>query len=649
MEVFISWSGDAARTLADGLKEWLPFVIQGITPFVSTQQDAGERWLDNLNGRLRDSRCGIMCLTPQSARSPFLNFEAGVMAHSLDSRIIPLCVDVADQDIPGPLRQFQRVTADENGAWRLVESLSRFGRFEISKDVLRSAFDSNLEKLTTILADTRNAVTTEMAAAPRNQQCVQSFTCFAREQEAQWGNDFSDEVARFVHLRRNEGKIEVPSAVFAARAELCRQKELESMHVLYATADSIKNYYNQINERWILSETPPKTPHSRKRLMIVEKGASADPDYRNLIARIHEKLENTCDLKVASDSEIKHYAPALLRDIGVFKLADERLEGLAAFSQVSTHKLFCQSPGSTFRILDQAYLARVRAQFDDYWRRADDLDIGAEIGIWIKRWRQALPEQSYHWAPAESALTRSSIDGLLDSRLPAIRIHNFATADECERFVAAASAIRPTHYDLPESDPQIAMIGTPLFECRDVKDKAEYFERAGRAREQFAELCARAGWNPIARLQHELHKRCDLRVTVAREGNREYFAGLIRFIEHGTLKHVDFAPTDAIGYDVDKVIGQIAWNLVLRAPRAGGQCRVYNCLWCKEHDSCMVSYGYNDQVSAGSSFFDITAVQGDVVMFNCRNFHTVTQSNGDRITVGSFLGKYRDGEYVMWS
>jgi hypothetical protein len=296
-----------------------------------------------------------------------------------------------------------------------------------------------------------------------------------------------------------------------------------------------------------------------------------------------------------------------------------RLEGFASFSQVSTEKLFSQAPGSTFRIRDQAYLQCATEQFDDYWARSERLGLGAAARLRMRQWRAQIPERAYLWAPAESSLSGSSLRGLIDNTLPAVRIQNFATLEECDRFVKATSLVERTQYDLPASDPQIAMIGTPLFECRTLPNKSEYFERAERSRRLYAEICARAQWDPVARLQSELDKRCGIAASLAHENGRQYFAGLIRFIDQGTLKHVDYAPADAIGYAVDRVIGQIAWNLVLRAPDGGGYCRVFNCLWCREYDSCRVSYGYNDQVAAGSSYFDIGAVAGDVVMFNCRN------------------------------
>lgn len=89
-EVFISWSGDVSLRVAKALRGWLPKVLQGVTPWMSTDISAGERWNDILHGKLLASNVGVLCLTKENLKAPWLLFEAGALAkHLTEGRVIP--------------------------------------------------------------------------------------------------------------------------------------------------------------------------------------------------------------------------------------------------------------------------------------------------------------------------------------------------------------------------------------------------------------------------------------------------------------------------------------------------------------------------------------------------------------------------------
>jgi len=49
MKLFISWSGPKSRQVAEALKNWIPYVIQGSKPFLSAGDiEKGRRWSDVL-------------------------------------------------------------------------------------------------------------------------------------------------------------------------------------------------------------------------------------------------------------------------------------------------------------------------------------------------------------------------------------------------------------------------------------------------------------------------------------------------------------------------------------------------------------------------------------------------------------------------
>ena len=86
MKVFISWSGELSRRVAEILRGWLPNVNQKLDTFVSSQDiEMGSRWEEGIAGQLAGTHCGILCLTPQNREKPWVLFEAGALSKD------PLC------------------------------------------------------------------------------------------------------------------------------------------------------------------------------------------------------------------------------------------------------------------------------------------------------------------------------------------------------------------------------------------------------------------------------------------------------------------------------------------------------------------------------------------------------------------------------
>src|SRR5947209_4334253 len=90
-KVFISWSGDRSKALAEVLKNWIPELIQPIEIWSSEHDiDAGARWVQELNAHLEGCQNGVICLTPENLAAPWLLFEAGCLGKSVSrSRVIP--------------------------------------------------------------------------------------------------------------------------------------------------------------------------------------------------------------------------------------------------------------------------------------------------------------------------------------------------------------------------------------------------------------------------------------------------------------------------------------------------------------------------------------------------------------------------------
>jgi hypothetical protein len=156
MRVFISWAKEPSRTVAQSLRDWLPDVVQSIEPWMSsTDVGAGARWGAEVAEALSAARIGIVCTTPQNQREPWLLFEAGALAKTVEETFVcPYLIQMRPADLePGPLTQFQAKVADRDGTYDLLATVNRaLGSDALPADRLRRLFDRSWPDLEAKLA-----------------------------------------------------------------------------------------------------------------------------------------------------------------------------------------------------------------------------------------------------------------------------------------------------------------------------------------------------------------------------------------------------------------------------------------------------------------------------------------------------------------
>jgi hypothetical protein len=126
MRLFLSWSGNLSHDIAECLFQWLPLVMQRVEPYMSSQSiDKGARWSMHIGKELETSRFGIVVLTRDNLLAPWLHFEAGAIAKSLDeTRLAPLLFGLRTSDVIQPLAQFQVTQFDEADMKKLLRSIN---------------------------------------------------------------------------------------------------------------------------------------------------------------------------------------------------------------------------------------------------------------------------------------------------------------------------------------------------------------------------------------------------------------------------------------------------------------------------------------------------------------------------------------------
>jgi hypothetical protein len=144
MKVFISWSGERSQALAQGLHDWIPLVLHNVEPWLSQADiEAGDRWAEAVAKELADSNFGIICITHENVGSPWVLFEAGALAKSMQgSKVIPLLLDLDIRDITGPLAQFQAKKVDKTGVSEVINSINQTANHAVPEARAKQLFDA---------------------------------------------------------------------------------------------------------------------------------------------------------------------------------------------------------------------------------------------------------------------------------------------------------------------------------------------------------------------------------------------------------------------------------------------------------------------------------------------------------------------------
>jgi hypothetical protein len=146
VKLFISWSKDPSHAIALALRDWIPQVIQLVEAFVSSEDIAkGTRGSEKITKELAGTDQGVICLTRQNLREPWLYFEAGALskeATSSDPRVRTVLFDLRPSDITGPLWDYQHsIITDKAEMSKFLESVNEKCNPPLKDVQLQRAFE----------------------------------------------------------------------------------------------------------------------------------------------------------------------------------------------------------------------------------------------------------------------------------------------------------------------------------------------------------------------------------------------------------------------------------------------------------------------------------------------------------------------------
>ncbi|MGI8990083.1 MAG: toll/interleukin-1 receptor domain-containing protein [Bryobacteraceae bacterium] len=174
MKVFLSWSGDRSKAIADVLRRWLPGVLQAVRPYFSPDDVAkGTRWSSEIAKELDASRVGILVITPDNQEAAWLLFEAGALAKNLDrSKVCPLLFGgMEPTDVKGPLVQFEAAKFSKDEMKRVMKMINgELAEAGLASDVLDTVFEMWWSKLDTDVAGQLENVTETVQGTRRSER-----------------------------------------------------------------------------------------------------------------------------------------------------------------------------------------------------------------------------------------------------------------------------------------------------------------------------------------------------------------------------------------------------------------------------------------------------------------------------------------------
>ncbi len=126
MKIFISWSGERSRQVADLLSNWIQCVLQAVDPWLSSKDiDRGSLWFSEITNQLSNTHNGIVCLTKSNLNKPWILFESGALAKGLNSnRVYTFLIDLNSNDVKDPLAQFNHTVPTKDGVYQLVRTIN---------------------------------------------------------------------------------------------------------------------------------------------------------------------------------------------------------------------------------------------------------------------------------------------------------------------------------------------------------------------------------------------------------------------------------------------------------------------------------------------------------------------------------------------
>ena len=123
-KIFLSWSGDISRQIAEIFYQYLPSYVDAEYFLALRDNKLGEDWGERVKKELRETNIGIFFFTEQNLDAPWMIYEAGAIGKLDGSRVFPLYFGVSRHH-DGPIKElhYQSASFNKSTYEKLIESL----------------------------------------------------------------------------------------------------------------------------------------------------------------------------------------------------------------------------------------------------------------------------------------------------------------------------------------------------------------------------------------------------------------------------------------------------------------------------------------------------------------------------------------------
>lgn len=148
MNVFISQTTGKSQEVAKVVRDWLRDDMSSCDPWMSPLDiKGGDNWREEINNALKKARYGIVFLTTENLKNPWIFFEVGVLILK-GINIFPYAIDLASfKEMPAPINHLQGRRVNKAATKELVVAIHTALKSPIPIEVLLRTFEKKWKKL----------------------------------------------------------------------------------------------------------------------------------------------------------------------------------------------------------------------------------------------------------------------------------------------------------------------------------------------------------------------------------------------------------------------------------------------------------------------------------------------------------------------